>query len=124
MDFAQKGVVSKDDFINILFEAAKECLQPSQTMSMVQQFATGDEVNYTFFLKSAGGDGRAGQDEASPHIINAMKEQVRNKINSLNEQDRSTIDKLRKTSVELMSQGLDIATVFQKFAQIGSDKIR
>jgi len=46
MDYANKGAVAKDDFINCLFEVAKDCLQPAQTMSIVQQFATGDEVNY------------------------------------------------------------------------------
>lgn len=92
-------------------------------MSIVNQFATGDEVNYNFFFKTTANGRDRGQDDAQPHILNAMKEQVKAKINSLNEQDRSTIDKLRKVSADLMSQGLDVSSVFQKFAQKGSDKI-
>ena len=37
-DYAQNGQVTKDDFTNIVFDAAKESLLPAQTMSLVSHF--------------------------------------------------------------------------------------
>lgn len=116
VDYAQNGYVSKDDFVNILFEHGKECQFPAQLLRVVSHFAgADDDVNYVFFLQA----GHLGQDVASPSV----KEQVRLRISQLSEQDRFTIQKLRKIAQDLTSQGLDLSATFQKFAQKGSDQI-
>ena len=84
LDAGQQGIVRKDDFVNTLFEIAKDILQPSQILAIVQQLTTSldDAVNYSEFLKlldrarhlTISED--ASQDTAGPHLINAMREQV------------------------------------------------
>ena len=78
LDHNQQGILRKDDFVNILFEVTKGILQPIQVMNIVQSFVSTLEtaVNYHEFLKlmdRAKVDG-FNQDEAGPHLINAMRE--------------------------------------------------
>lgn len=61
------------------------------------------------------------QDDAGPHLINAMREQVHNRIANMPAQDREVIERLRK-SVRGTREN-DMGNVFAKIARKGSDKI-
>jgi hypothetical protein len=66
-------------------------------MDVVNAYAgSGLNVAYGQFIAALG----KGQDDESPHVINAMRDQVRAKINSLNNQDRNVVEKLRKVAVD------------------------
>jgi hypothetical protein len=69
--------------VNVLFEITKGTLQPSQVMSIVQQYTTSLDtvVNYLEFLQVIQkadfyGEGDFGQDGATPHLIDAMRGQI------------------------------------------------
>lgn len=53
LDHEQQGVLKKDDFVNSVFEIAKDILQPAQILNIVQQLTTSldDAVNYEDFLR-------------------------------------------------------------------------
>ena len=64
------------------------------------------------------------QDEAGPHLVNAMREQIHSRISQLSNYDREIIEKLRKIANQSNREnGLDLGIVFQKLARKGSDKI-
>jgi Ca2+-binding EF-hand superfamily protein len=51
LDYAQNGFVSKEDFINVLFEIASGCLLPNQILNIANHYAASEsDVNYNFFL--------------------------------------------------------------------------
>lgn len=81
----------KDDFVNSIFEIAKNILQPAQILHIVQQLTTSldDAVNYEDFLRLLDKarmytDGDVSQDGAGPHLVNAMREQIRQRILQMN----------------------------------------
>ena len=131
LDQNQQGILRKDDFVNVLFEITKGTLQPSQVMSIVQQYTTSLDtaVNYLEFLQiiqkaDIYGEGDYNQDGATPHLIDAMRGQIQDRISQLSIQDRDTIEKLRKYSRQANDeQGIDLSIIFNKLAQKGSDKI-
>lgn len=51
------------------------------------------------------------QDEAMPHLI----DEVKNRISQMNENDRVTMDKLRKVARDLTNQGLNLSNAFLRF---------
>lgn len=83
-------------------------------MNVIQAFASGSDVNYEDFLKAVKNAGAVYQDDASPHIINAMREQVHQRINSMSAHERTTVDKLRRIAQN--SSVSDIQGIFAKFA--------
>jgi len=108
LDFAQSGYVNKDDFVNVMFECATGTLLPAQVIAIVNHFAPSEaDVNYTFFLQA---------DHMGQDLGPQSKDQVRMKLSQLSEQDRATIEKLRKTAYELTVQGLNLTQTFMKFA--------
>ena len=122
--------MKKDDFVNIIFEVTKGTLQPFQTMLVTSAFVTGAEtqINYVNFLQTlakvgATSIGDFNQDDAGPHLINAMREQVHQRISQMNQHDRDIMEKLRKTSTQAANNGVDLTQIFNKFAGKGSDKI-
>ena len=70
---------------------------------------------------SQGSGDFSNQDDAGPHLINAMREQVHNRIANMPAQDREVIERLRK-SVRGTREN-DMGNVFAKIARKGSDKI-
>ena len=69
-------------------------------MSVVSAYATPNEtnVNYEEFMKivnRAGSMMGENQDEAGPHLINALRDQIHNRIAQMNQRDRDTTTKLR-----------------------------
>lgn len=95
-------MLRKDDFVNSVFEIAKNILQPAQILNIVQQLTTSldDAVNYEDFLRLIDkarfySDGDTSQDGAGPHLVNAMRDQIRQRILSMSQQDRETIERLR-----------------------------
>lgn len=102
LDHNQQGILRKDDFVNILFDVTRNTLQPIQVMSIVQSFVATLEtaVNYFEFLKMLDRTkaDSFSQDEAGPHLINAMRDQIHARIQSMSHHDREVIEKLRKIS--------------------------
>ena len=88
-----------------------------------------DAVNYEEFLRLLDkarmySDGDASQDGTGPHLVGAMREQIRQRIAGLSQKDREIVERLRSTAkTATQQQGIDLATVFSKFAQKGADKI-
>jgi hypothetical protein len=83
-----------------MFEVTKSILTPSQIMNVVSAYATSGEsnVNYEEFLKilnRAGNMMGENQDEAGPHLINALRDQIHNRIAQMNQRDRDITTKLR-----------------------------
>jgi Ca2+-binding EF-hand superfamily protein len=79
LDNNQSGHLRKEDFTNIMFEVTKSILTPSQIMNVVSAYATPNEsnVNYEEFMKivnRAGSMMGENQDEAGPHLINALRD--------------------------------------------------
>ena len=116
--------------MNALFTVTKDTLQPSGVLSIVQQYTTSLDtaVNYQEFLKVLDKTqlylNDYSQDEAGPHLINAMREQIHGRISQMSNYDRDIIEKLRKIASNAnREQGLDLGIVFQKIASKGSDKI-
>mgnify|MGYP006090194167 FL=1 len=69
-------------------------------MNVVSAYATPNEssVNYEEFMKivsRAGSMMGENQDEAGPHLINALRDQIHNRIAQMNQRDRDTTTKLR-----------------------------
>lgn len=69
----------KEDFTNIMFEVTKSILTPSQVMNVISSYTTPAEtnVNYEEFLKILNRAGNMlgdNQDEAGPHLINALRD--------------------------------------------------
>ena len=65
-----------------------------------------------------------GQDGAGPHLINAMRDQIAQRIQQMSNKDRSIVDKLRNITKEQISiKGTDLGSTFQKIAAQGQDKI-
>lgn len=98
-------------------------------MVVTSAFVSGAEttINYGHLLQalakvSAGAD-QFSQDDAGPHLINAMREQVHQRISQMNQHDRGIMEKLRKTSTQAANSGTDLTQIFNKFAGKGSDKI-
>ena len=74
-------------------------------------------MNYLDFLKVIDKAsvvlGDFSQDEAGPHIINAMREQVHGRISQMSNYDRDIIEKLRKIAAQAnREQGLDLGILF------------
>lgn len=96
-------------------------------MCIVQNFTTNLDtvVNYEEFLKLLEKVGYQGdfssQDDAGPHLINAMREQIHQRISNMPSQDRDCLERLRKAARS--SNQNDMANVFAKIAKKGSDKI-
>lgn len=81
LDASQQGIIRKDDFVNTLFEVAKDILQPSQILAIVQQLTTtlDDAVNYHEFLKLLDRSRTINLSEdqsleTGSHLIGAMRE--------------------------------------------------
>jgi hypothetical protein len=83
-------MLRKEDFTNIMFEVTKSILTPSQIMNVVSAYASPSEssINYEDFMKivSRAGSmmGNENQDEAGPHLINALRDQIHNRIAQMN----------------------------------------
>jgi len=102
LDYDQQGVLRKEDFVNSVFEITKHILQPAQILNIVQQLTTSldDAVNYEEFLRLLDkarmySDGDASQDGAGPHLVGAMREQIRQRIAGLSQRDREIVERLR-----------------------------
>ena len=82
----------------------KDTLQPAGVLSIVQQYTTSLDtaVNYQDFLKVLDKTqlylNDYSQDEAGPHLINAMREQIHARISQLSNYDREIIERLRKVA--------------------------
>jgi hypothetical protein len=119
LDYNQQGILRKEDFVNALFAVTKDTLQPAGVLAIVQQYTTSLDtvVNYQDFLKVLERVhlylGDFGQDEAGPHLINAMREQVHARISQLSNYDRDIIDRLRKIAAQSNREhGLDLGVIF------------
>ena len=91
-------------------------------MTVLSSYATPMEsnINYEEFLKilnragnMMGGDN---QDEAGPHLINALRDQIHNRIAQMNQRDRDTTSKLRDIAQQAVQRGVDLGSVFSKFS--------
>lgn len=127
LDAQQQGIIRKDDFVNTLFEVAKDILQPAQILAIVQQLTTtlDDAVNYHEFLKLLDRSRTINLSEdqsveTGSHLVGAMREQVRDKILSLGGNDREVVDRLR--AIIKQTTG-DLGRTFSRFASRGSDKM-
>lgn len=127
LDAGQQGIIRKDDFVNTLFEVAKDILAPSQILAIVQQLTTtlDDAVNYQEFLKLLDRSRTINLSEdqsleTGSHLVGAMREQIHGKIMNLSHQDREVVDRLR--AIIKQTQG-DLGRTFSRFASRGSDKL-
>ena len=90
-------------------------------MSIVQQLTTSldDAVNYQEFLKlldkakNISISDEFSHDTSSPHLMNAMREQIHGRINALGHQDREVVERLRS---QVKQSNADIGRVFNRFA--------